>query len=653
MKLISMKLENFEGVKSLEFAPNGGSMSVYGENGTGKTTIADAQTWLLFDKDSSFTPRFCPKMRDTNGEEIHGIDCTVQAVYEINGAHVSLRKTLREDWKKKRGSSQAVFSGNKTSYFIDDVPKQEKEFSEYISSIADPQEFMILTVPEYFASVLDVKKRRPMLMQLAGGVGDFDVIGSSEELKPLMHLLLKPGTAQMWYSIEEFQKICRSRRTAANDALKELPGRIDEVSRQISAEQTDVTAGEVTAAAAKLNAERAELSRKLNASSAEKTAALREDIADKSRILAEMKAARAEENRRANDAVMARISKLTDEKYRITNALSVAKAEKIQHTAEAEKLAHMRDELLAEYAAVSAEKWSGDTVCPCCGQDIPPERIAEAKTGFETQRRRRLEELNARGKAACSKPMIAEAQSAAEKAEEKISSLQKSLEDNERSAAEAEKELIVADPLEQTPEYMAVNNLIEGMRAQIKIIENGGENGREELRRRIAEIDEEAGRLAAKLAALENCRRLKDRLAELEAEQKQAEEESEKAQQGLYLCEQFSRAKADMLTEKINAKFEKVRFKLFRRQVNGGIEDICEALAPTANGYIPYSTANNAARINAGLDIIRTFSKALGLELPVFVDNAESVTKLEAEGMQVIRLVVSENDKTLRFETEE
>ena len=108
-----------------------------------------------------------------------------------------------------------------------------------------------------------------------------------------------------------------------------------------------------------------------------------------------------------------------------------------------------------------------------------------------------------------------------------------------------------------------------------------------------------------------------------------------------------------MLTEKINAKFEKVRFKLFRRQVNGGIEDICEALAPTANGYIHYSTANNAARINAGLDIIRTFSKALGLELPVFVDNAESVTKLEAEGMQVIRLVVSENDKTLRFETEE
>ena len=122
MKLISMKLENFEGVKSLEFAPNGGSMSVYGENGTGKTTIADAQTWLLFDKDSSFTPRFCPKMRDTNGEEIHGIDCTVQAVYDINGTHISLRKTLREDWKKKRGRDRKSTRLNSSHVALSRMP---------------------------------------------------------------------------------------------------------------------------------------------------------------------------------------------------------------------------------------------------------------------------------------------------------------------------------------------------------------------------------------------------------------------------------------------------------------------------------------------------------------------------------------------------
>lgn len=91
MKLMSIKLTNFEGIKALEITPNGKSMSVYGDNGTGKTTIADAQAWLLFDKDSAFTPNFTPKMRDENGEEIHNIDCSVQAIYEINTSYMCAR----------------------------------------------------------------------------------------------------------------------------------------------------------------------------------------------------------------------------------------------------------------------------------------------------------------------------------------------------------------------------------------------------------------------------------------------------------------------------------------------------------------------------------------------------------------------------------
>jgi hypothetical protein len=106
-----------------------------------------------------------------------------------------------------------------------------------------------------------------------------------------------------------------------------------------------------------------------------------------------------------------------------------------------------------------------------------------------------------------------------------------------------------------------------------------------------------------------------------------------------------------MLDERINSKFRTLRFRLFVEQVNGGISDDCEALIPCNGVMVPFKSANNAARINAGLEVIGTLAAHYGVELPVFIDNAESVTRFDgAGGMQLIRLVVSEADKAMRFE---
>lgn len=108
-----------------------------------------------------------------------------------------------------------------------------------------------------------------------------------------------------------------------------------------------------------------------------------------------------------------------------------------------------------------------------------------------------------------------------------------------------------------------------------------------------------------------------------------------------------------MLTEKINQKFKRVRFRLFETQQNGGLKEGCDVMVPTdAGNLVPYADANNAARINAGLEIINTLSDHWGVKLPVMVDNAESITRLEPIDTQVIRLVVSEPDKSLRLEVE-
>lgn len=105
-----------------------------------------------------------------------------------------------------------------------------------------------------------------------------------------------------------------------------------------------------------------------------------------------------------------------------------------------------------------------------------------------------------------------------------------------------------------------------------------------------------------------------------------------------------------MLDEKINSVFKNVRFQLFVDQINGGIKEDCEVLVPSEGGrLVPFSLANNAGRINAGLEIVDTLAKHFKFSMPIFIDNAESVTRLYDTTSQIIRLVVSEQDKSLRL----
>jgi len=136
------------------------------------------------------------------------------------------------------------------------------------------------------------------------------------------------------------------------------------------------------------------------------------------------------------------------------------------------------------------------------------------------------------------------------------------------------------------------------------------------------------------------------RIEELGRREKELAAEYEKVDRAVYLCELFNRRKAEMLTNSINSKFKTLKFRLFTEQINGGIADDCEALIDCPSGAVPFKSANNAARINAGLEVIDTLADHFGINLPVWVDNAESNNCITATNAQQIRLYVS-NDKEL------
>lgn len=151
------------------------------------------------------------------------------------------------------------------------------------------------------------------------------------------------------------------------------------------------------------------------------------------------------------------------------------------------------------------------------------------------------------------------------------------------------------------------------------------------------------------LALVEASEKAKMRIDELAQEEGKLAAAYEECNSQIFLVDSFIRAKTDMLSERINSRFQLARFVMFKRNIgNDGIEECCEV---AVNG-VPYSDLNNAMRINVGLDIIRTLSEHYHFNAPVFVDNAESVTDLlPMPDHQVIRLVVSEPDKQLRVET--
>ena len=160
IKLKRLTLENFKGIKVFTLDTGGESVEVFGDNATGKTTLFDAFSWLLFGKDSEGKTDFEIKTLDANGKPISGLDHTVIGVFDVNGDEVTLEKVYREKWVKSRGSLTAEFTGHETEHFVNGIPKSKRDYTAYIAEIITEDVFLLLTNPKYFSTGINKKERR-------------------------------------------------------------------------------------------------------------------------------------------------------------------------------------------------------------------------------------------------------------------------------------------------------------------------------------------------------------------------------------------------------------------------------------------------------------------------------------------------------------
>lgn len=244
MKILTLRLDNFQGIKAANFDFDGQSASIYGDNATGKTTVFNAITWLLFDRPSTNAKNYTPKTKGPDGD-VHFLDHAATARFSMeDGRIVTLKKVFHENYKKKRGSATEEFDGHSVDFYIDGVPVKEKEYTATLMAFCGGAEKMkLLTMPNYFAEEMSWDARRNILLDICGDVSDEEVIESSEALRELPAFLLMPGTTNQHYTVEEYKKIASARRPTSTSNSPAYP---DELTRPSALYRTRPTSSQPT-----------------------------------------------------------------------------------------------------------------------------------------------------------------------------------------------------------------------------------------------------------------------------------------------------------------------------------------------------------------------------------------------------------------------
>ncbi|HGZ2572314.1 TPA: DUF2813 domain-containing protein [Clostridioides difficile] len=642
--LKSLNIENFKGIKELHIDFNN-ITNIFGENATGKTSIFDAFTWVMFDKDSKNRSVFEIKPLDNSNKVIRGLVTTVTAVLEVNNKEIKLTKKYEEKWTRKRGESEATFTKNETTYMINDTPIKKSEYVKEIAEIADEEQFKLLTNPYFFSNELDWKKAREVILEICGDITTEQIIETKQELTPLITEFEKENN---------IDKIIKNRKATKNNLSKEkeeIPVRINECNNSmynIDFEEIEV----------QLNAKKADLEG-IDDMLLSGTKANEQILKDKEKVF-ELKQEKLKIAHLATDRGSKKRNELINEKeglkYNVqtlrNNLIYLERDRKLKENSR-DKLIEETNHLRNEWSKKSQEVLDLNTIqteCPTCKRPLETSDIEAKKQemldNFNLNKAKVLKEIGVLGK------------SKGEEVEKLNTEIEQLQLDEKEALKEIQEKAVLLDKIKKELESTKSTEIYSAdeekrlteISVEIKELEEKINN--KDVDKNIDELKENKKKLAVEIELLNKelakrdiNKELLDRKEQLLEKEKELGIELAHQEKILNLCELFIKTKVSLLESNISSKFKNVTFKLFRSQINSGIEETCEALVDG----VPFSNVNTAGQINGGLDIINTLSNHFEVKMPIFVDNRESVNNLIDIDSQVINLIVS-NDNPLKIE---
>ena len=636
-----ISLQNFKGCNNATYTFDGKNVTVCGANGSGKTTIFDAFTWLLFGKDSLDNAKFEIRPLDKDGKQIDNVEICVVATLEIDGKEVELKKTNRQNWVKKRGTQNPVLQGNVNEYEIDGYPRSEKDYKEYINGIVSDDLFKMLTNPTYFPN-MPWKDQRATIMKFASDVSD---VGLAKKLKKFAPLV---GEIEKAPSTDDIKNKYQKSLNELKKKQIELPVRIDEISNS----KVDIDVAELELLKNSLKEQITDVKSKIA-----DTDKQFEEYQKLSDGIMELKFAESDLVRKANEEnIKARREiedKIADKKFLVKQTEKTISDIKYDISVKEEAIISNEayiSNLRNQYKIAYDRKFDENSlVCSYCGQEYPQDRKEQIRAEFESKKATEIKKITEFGN---------KAKAELDKEKETIDSLEKELVEHRKSLdmlnnaiASLEKqlsELPTSIDVTGTEEYKAIQSQI-AEKEQAMLQMNNASSIRESLEAELEDLHIEYTEVEKQIAMSQKNIEIDERIEELQAEQREVAQKIADVEKMLYLLDEFIKYKLDKISDSINAMFDGISFKLFDIQLNGGVKEVCEC---TVNG-VPYGSLNNGHRIIAGLQIIKALQKLYGAYLPIFTDNAESVNDFNLPDMpcQLIKLKVSD-DKELKVEVE-
>lgn len=679
IKIKSITLRNFKGLRDVSFDFDGRNATIIGDNGTGKTTIFDALTWVLFGKDSHNSTDIDIKTIDpATGEPMHRAEHFVEVVLDVDGSTQTLRRTYREIWSKSRGAAELRFAGHESNFAVNGVEVGTKAaYDEIIKGWISDSAFRMLTDPMYFNTRVDWKGRRKALLSLVGDSIDRTAVQAqfADLLAEMNGEPLADFKARLAAEKRKNKKELDTFAPKIEAYQNTMPPAedYDAVEREI-ARQESATASEIATYKQQidaLDAQIADASKMDEATQAAHDRKLKKvfdikkgmsdyidgRIAAAKRYNADRNAA-IEETRAKADSIRHEIAKVEASAAVKRDNLdaSVKKQASIKESVDA-----MRERYSA--AKTAAFEYADTTTCYACGQPLPAETIDEARRiareNFEKHQREMLDKLIADAnleKDTYNKltKLISTTEHEIAMLDQRLSELRSELNAADQAVNEAEHTPAIDLETEEeqaklSPDYRKRDGDLA--RAQ-RDLESATTNQTTattltERRRGLSEkIDAARQSLATATADLRRRLANKERAAEVQRLIDEAKESEKKIAERVAELERlelaaaaYTKADIEAVEAAINSRFGLIHWRMYERTIEGADVETCVA---TIDG-VPFDSLNSAGQVLAGLDIIRTFCRYYDATAPVFIDNAESISQTDfALESQVIRLQVVE-----------
>lgn len=618
MKLLKMVLDNFTCYehKEIDFYD---CTVISGANGRGKSSIASAYTWVMFDCD--YNLKSSPTVRREIGGEPVEDDVEVTLKFEANDSEVTLRKIQKRKYSK---DGDTYKDDNK--YFINDVPKTKKDFESYLG--IDMKILKACSNIDYFVSQKP-EEMRSYLFSLADNISDLDICKKTADLADLEHELQK-------HTAEELTATSKKKIADAEKEIPVLKGRIKEKTEELK-QRSEFDLAELELKRNAIKEGLAENRRKQadNQKLLDDYDSTMEEVMQLKFKLSDIQNAANTALGKERGTIDKEISDLRMRENELKTEIAIQNSRAGTVKIEIANLEKHKNNLASQWKVERQREIEPDKkICPYCRREFPEVELEKLAIEFEKEQESKLHNIELDGSTAKEK---------IEELNRQLNGIEKEVKDLKGKLGFVEEKIIfLQEKLDKLPKFADVQDNEEYKKVLAEIAEKektmGSFRNFQELKEQLmGEEDDlnEGLKSTERIIDWANTEAIEKRLEKLTVRRAELEQNKADGERMIYLLDELKKAKNALLADEINSKFNMIRWKLFDYAKNGNYKSVCVPMMDEKS--ILTTISNKGNRILGRVDICKSLQEIAGISVPIWLDDCEA---LDADNQRKVVNVV-------------